>query len=99
MAKLSVFRDYPRTFWVASIMELFERGACYGMNSALAGYLALSIAGGGLGFLYMGVSSKPAQYRTIVQAVIFLALGIWGFWMNRRGSSVQPQVHRDTENS
>ncbi len=36
----SVFASFPTTFWVANLMELFERGAYYGMNSVLAVYLA-----------------------------------------------------------
>ena len=50
MAKINLFRDYSRTFWVANVMELFERGAYYGLNSVLAGYLTLSVVEGGLGF-------------------------------------------------
>ncbi len=42
--------SFPSTFWVANVMELFERGAYYGMNSVLAVYLAGSVAEGGLGF-------------------------------------------------
>ena len=41
---------FPSTFWVANVMELFERAAYYGMNSVLAVYLAGSVAEGGLGF-------------------------------------------------
>jgi POT family proton-dependent oligopeptide transporter len=50
MAQVNIFRDYPRTFWTANVMELFERAAYYGMNSVLAGYLTLTVAEGGLGF-------------------------------------------------
>src|SRR5512136_1436947 len=50
MAKTNIVSDYPRTFWVANVMELFERAAYYGMNSILAGYLTLAVAEGGLGF-------------------------------------------------
>jgi dipeptide/tripeptide permease len=49
MSKVSLTRDFPRTFWVANVMELFERGAYYGLNSVLAVYLTLSVAEGGLG--------------------------------------------------
>ena len=42
--------SFPSTFWVANVMELFERAAYYGMNSVLAVYLAGSVAEGGLGF-------------------------------------------------
>ena len=50
MTKINIFRDYPRTFWVANVMELFERAAYYGLISILAGYLTLSAVEGGLGF-------------------------------------------------
>ena len=45
-----VLRSFPRSFWVANVMELFERGAYYGMNSVLAIYLSDSVSEGGLGF-------------------------------------------------
>ena len=50
MAKISMTKDFPRTFWVANVMELFERGAYYGLNSVLAVYLTGSRDSGGLGF-------------------------------------------------
>jgi dipeptide/tripeptide permease len=50
MAKINILHDYPGTFWIANVMELFERAAYYGLNSILGGYLTLSIAAGGLGF-------------------------------------------------
>lgn len=50
MADIRLFRDFPKTFWVANVMELFERGAYYGLNSVLAIYLTRSVAEGGLGF-------------------------------------------------
>jgi proton-dependent oligopeptide transporter, POT family len=50
MARIDIFRDYPRTFWIANGMELFERAAYYGLNSILGGYLTLAVAEGGLGF-------------------------------------------------
>jgi len=40
---------FPRTFWTANVMELFERAAYYGMNSVLAVYLTSSVASGGIG--------------------------------------------------
>ena len=50
MSKISITKDFPRTFWVANVMELFERGAYYGLNSVLAVYLTGSRESGGLGF-------------------------------------------------
>jgi proton-dependent oligopeptide transporter, POT family len=40
---------FPATFWIANVMELFERAAYYGMNSVLAIYLTSSVASGGIG--------------------------------------------------
>jgi proton-dependent oligopeptide transporter, POT family len=40
---------FPPTFWLANVMELFERAAYYGMNSVLAIYLTSSVANGGIG--------------------------------------------------
>lgn len=42
-------RSYPRTFWVANTMEIFERTAWYGMFTLLALYLTDSRAHNGLG--------------------------------------------------
>lgn len=50
MSETNPRSSFPSTFWVANVMELFERGAYYGMNSVLAVYLAGSVAEGGLGF-------------------------------------------------
>ena len=46
---------FPPTFWVANVMELFERGAYYGMNSVLAVYLTASRDTGGLGIAEQSV--------------------------------------------
>lgn len=37
--KKNILTTFPRTFWVANWMELFERGAYYGLNALLAVYL------------------------------------------------------------
>ena len=51
--KRSLIRSLPRTFWVANLMELFERGAYYGMNAVLAVYLVkvLNFSEQSVGFL------------------------------------------------
>jgi dipeptide/tripeptide permease len=46
----SLLASFPGVFWVANVMELFERAAYYGMNSVLAIYLSDSVDKGGLGF-------------------------------------------------
>ncbi|KAB2878798.1 peptide MFS transporter [bacterium] len=46
----SLMKSFPGVFWLANVMELFERAAYYGLNSVLAIYLTNSIHEGGLGF-------------------------------------------------
>ncbi len=45
-----LMKSFPKTFWVASIMELLERFAWYGMFAILAMYLVASKDVKGLGF-------------------------------------------------
>ena len=45
-----VLRSFPPVFWLANVMELFERAAYYGLNSVLAVYLTDKVSAGGLGF-------------------------------------------------
>jgi proton-dependent oligopeptide transporter, POT family len=45
-----LLKTFPRVFWIANVMELFERAAYYGLNSVLAIYLSDSVTSGGLGF-------------------------------------------------
>jgi dipeptide/tripeptide permease len=51
--KKGLLASLPRTFWVANLMELFERGAYYGMNAVLAIYLVeeLGFRNQAVGFL------------------------------------------------
>lgn len=46
----SGIRSFPKSFWIANVMELFERGAYYGLNALLAIYLSNKVSEGGLGF-------------------------------------------------
>lgn len=50
MNKKETKSKFPGTFWVAVIMEFFERGSYYGMMSVLSVFLVLNGAEGGLGF-------------------------------------------------
>lgn len=47
---MSVFGKFPRTFWVANVIELFERWAWYGFFMLFANYLTGSSDAGGLEF-------------------------------------------------
>jgi len=50
-----ILRSFPPVFWLANVMELFERAAYYGLNSVLAVYLTNRVAVGGLGFTEQSV--------------------------------------------
>jgi dipeptide/tripeptide permease len=59
----SLLRTFPSVFWVANVMELFERAAYYGLNSVLAVYLSNPASKGGLGF--------PEQSVGFLQSLIY----------------------------
>ncbi|MGA2259988.1 MAG: MFS transporter [Acidobacteriota bacterium] len=81
MAKINIFRDYSGTFWIANVMELFERAAYYGLNSILGGYLTLSVAEGGLGFNTQSVGFLQG----IVYAFTFILPILGGALADRYG--------------
>ena len=62
MSKISgIFKKFPRTFWVANTLELFERWAYYGMFTVISVYLTNPVSMGGLGF--------TQEQRGIMQAI------------------------------
>jgi dipeptide/tripeptide permease len=65
----NVFSKFPRNFWVANTMELFERWAWYGLFNVLAIYLTSSIDTGGLGFTQ---EQKGPLIGTVVAILYFL---------------------------
>lgn len=65
----SVFRNFPRAFWVANTMELFERWAWYGMFLVLPLYLTGSTETGALGF---SQAQKGLLTGTVVMILYFL---------------------------
>jgi len=58
----SVFKQYPSTFWIANVMEIFERMAWYGFFAVSSLYITGSIASGGLGF--------SSEDRGLLQGVV-----------------------------
>jgi dipeptide/tripeptide permease len=60
MSEQSILTSFNRSFWLVNMMELFERGAYYGMNSVLAVYLTNKVAEGGLGFSEVSVGFLQA---------------------------------------
>ncbi len=73
--------SFPRTFWVANVMELFERAAYYGMNSVLAVYLTGKVADGGLGF----GESAAGFLQSIVYAMTYVLPILGGALADRYG--------------
>ncbi len=72
MAKFGkLFRQFPRTFWVANTMELFERWAWYGLFMVLALYLTGSTDEGALGFTQ---AQKGTLMGTVTAILYFLPL-------------------------
>src|SRR5210317_1806032 len=65
---LKVMSSYNKGFWVASIMELFERWAWYGLFAVLALYLTGSTDEGGLGFSH----TEKGLIMGIVTAILYL---------------------------
>jgi len=74
-------QSFPATFWVANVMELFERAAYYGLNSVLAVYLTDSVARGGLGFREQSVGFL----QSIVYAATYVLPILGGALADRYG--------------
>ncbi len=72
MTKIStVFKKFPKTFWIANTMELFERWAWYGLFAVLALYLTQSTDTGALGFTQ---TQKGNMMGTVTALLYFLPL-------------------------
>lgn len=73
--------SFPRSFWVANVMELFERGAYYGLNALLAIYLSEKVANGGLGF----TEDMVGLLQSFVYAVTYVVPILGGALADRYG--------------
>ncbi|GMT45514.1 MAG: MFS transporter [bacterium] len=67
----TVFKKFPKTFWIANTMELFERWAWYGLFAVLALYLTQSTDTGALGF---SQTQKGNMMGTVTAILYFLPL-------------------------
>ena len=77
----SVLRSFPRVFWVANAMELFERAAYYGLNSVLGIYLTNTVAKGGLGFS----ESSVGFLQSLIYALTYIVPIAGGALADRYG--------------
>ncbi len=82
MSKFVKFiKNFPRTFWVANIMELFERWAWYGLFAVLALYLTKSTDEGALGFSQI----EKGNILGIVTAILYFLPIVTGAVADRFG--------------
>ena len=81
MSKIALLKKYPVTFWVANLMELFERWAWYGFYILFALYLTNSTDEGALGFsqtqkgLIMGIGTAFLYLLPIVTGALSDRIG------------------------
>ncbi len=68
---VETIKKFPSTFWVANILELFERWAWYGLFAVLALYLTKSTDTGALGFTQI---QKGNIMGTVTAILYFLPL-------------------------
>jgi dipeptide/tripeptide permease len=76
-----VFKKFPKAFWVANTMELFERWAWYGLFAVLALYLTNSTDDGALGF----TQSQKGSIMGTVTGILYLLPLITGAIADRIG--------------
>ncbi len=81
MNTTGLLRSYPKVFWIANVMELFERAAYYGLNSILAIYLSDSLQEGGLGFSEQSVGFL----QSLIYAITYIVPIIGGALADRYG--------------
>ncbi len=76
-----VLSSFPRTFWIANTMELFERWAWYGLFAVLPLYLTNSTDEGALGF----TQTEKGDIMGIVTAILYLLPIVTGALADRFG--------------
>ncbi len=65
---VGLLESFPRPFWIASAMELFERWAWYGLFAVLALYLTGSTDEGALGFSHI----EKGEIMSYVTFILYL---------------------------
>lgn len=76
MSKLAIFKKYPSLFWIANIIELFERYAWYGFYLGFGLFLVGSKETGAMGFspaekgIIMGTGSMLLYFLPIITGAI-----------------------------
>jgi len=79
---MKILKSFPKTFWTANIIELFERWAWYGPYVLFAIYLTGSVESGALGFtqaqkgMMMGIGMGILYFLPIIVGAI---ADRWGY--------------------
>ncbi len=72
-----ILKDYSPTFWVANLMEIFERMAWYGFFALSSLYITGSVSEGGLGF--------SSEDRGVLQGVVTFFIYLFPFFTGAIG--------------
>jgi len=81
MSNTNIFNSFPRTFWIANTLELFERWAYYGMFTVLSVYLTNPVSAGGLGF----TDNQRGVMQAFATALLYLLPILGGAIADRFG--------------
>lgn len=82
LVQKNIFQKFPRTFWIANTIELFERFAWYGFFMLFANYLTKSSDLGGLEFsqsqkgIIMGLGTGILYFLPVITGAI---ADKWGY--------------------
>lgn len=78
---MSTLRAFPRSFWIANVMEIFERMGWYGFYAVSTLYLTGAVVDGGLGF--------SSEDRGVIQGIatffLYLFPAVFGALADRYG--------------
>ena len=78
---LPTIKSYPKTFWVANTMEIFERMSWYGWFTVMPLYVTGAVATGGLGFS----EETRGVLQGIVPCILYLLPVLTGALADRYG--------------
>jgi len=77
----SILHQFPRSFWMANVMEIFERMGWYGFYAVSTLYLTNAVSDGGLGF--------SSEDRGVIQGIatffLYLFPAVFGALADRYG--------------
>lgn len=74
-------QSFPRTFWVANTMEIFERMAWYGFFAVSSLYITGKVSEGGLGF----TSEQRGTLQGVITFILYLLPALTGALADRYG--------------